>query len=232
MEADDVTFDELGTRDPAFASLDAKLRSAITKHTVGSEALKNADLVSKLQAKREELKRASTPRQICGRQLGLVVRRFFQVDDGNRKASFELSTLLAITWAGDAKLGQFNDRWDHIVRNLRSPIGAEDLEEILVSKIRASESLKPHMDYYDRLPMGHVDRSYTWVSQLIDTIVDKTRQRQNKESLVLDASGKEQAPSTRRTAMPVTQQSGQGGQGGGVDSGAPSIDAGQKKGKK
>ena len=117
-----------------------------------------------------------------------MVRRFFQVDDGNRKASFELSTLLAITWAGDAKLGQFKDRWDHIVRHLRSLIGAQDLEEILVSKVRASELLKPHLDYYDRLPMGHPDRCYAWVSQLIDTLVDKTRQRHNKESLVLEAS--------------------------------------------
>ena len=222
IEADDVSFDELGIRDTSMASLDAKLRSAITKHTVGGEAVKSADLVSKLTAKREELKRASTPRQITGRQLILVVRRFFQVDDGNRKASFELSTLLAIAWAGDKMLGQFKDRWDHIVRHLRSPIGEQDLEEILVSKVRHSEILKPHLDYYDRLPSGHPDKTYFWVSQLIDTLVDKERQRHNKESLVLDASGKEQMPRQPRKALAA-----QRGQDQGPGSGGESRDPGQ-----
>ena len=154
-------------------------------------------------AKREELKRRASPKQITGRQLVWVVRQFFNVDDGNRKASFELSTLLAISWPGDAKLAQFKDRWDHIVRNLRSPIGKRDLEDILVSKLRGSDVLKPHLDYYDRLPTTHSDRCYDWVSQLIDTLVAKARQKRNTESLVLDASGREQIPERPgRSAMP------------------------------
>ena len=104
IEADDCTFEELSLEDPALASIEANLRSSITKHTVGTEAAKNPDLVSRMTAKREELKRGSPPRQITGRQLTWVVRRFFNVTDGNRKASFELSTLLAIVWPGDAKM--------------------------------------------------------------------------------------------------------------------------------
>ena len=172
VEDDDISFEDLGVIPPSMSGIEAKLRSAITKHTVGSEASKNPDLVSKLVAKREELKRKPRPVQISGRQLMWVVRRFFRVDDGSTKTTFELSTLMAISWPGDAKISYFKDRWDHIVRNLRSPISDRDLEELLVSKVRTSELLKVHLDYYDRLPRGHGDKCYAWVSQLIDTIVE------------------------------------------------------------
>ena len=136
------------------------------------------------------------------------------------KASFELSTLLTTTWPGDANMGKFKDRWDHIVGYLRSPISDEDLEEILVSKLRTSEILKPHLEYYDRLPENHKDKSYTWVSQLINTLVDKERQRLNKVSLVLEASGKEQTPQTRTKALPV-QLNQEPGSGDDAGSGTP-----------
>ena len=237
IEADDCTFDELALTDPSNASLEAKLRSAITKHTIGAEAQKNPDLVSKLIAVREELKRGPCPRQITGRQLVWTIRHFFRIDDDNAKTSFELTTLLAITWPGDAKMGQFKARWDHIVRNLRSPLSKRDLEDILVPKLRGSELLKPHLDYYDRLPTTHPDRCYDWVSQLIDTLVSKEQQSKNKTSLVLDASGKEQLPQKPKAAMPV-QQHGQGtqqgghAQGGTPAAGIPATDAQDGKGGK
>ena len=71
IEADDCTFEELRLSDPTLASLEAKLRTAITKHTVGTEAQKNADLVSKLIAK-EELKRGASPEQISGRTIACL----------------------------------------------------------------------------------------------------------------------------------------------------------------
>ena len=81
VERPSSTFDELGVIDPDKASLEAKLRSAITKHTIGAEAAKNPDLVSKLSAAREELKTRARPMQISGSQLVWVVRQYFRVDD-------------------------------------------------------------------------------------------------------------------------------------------------------
>ena len=128
-------------------------------------------------------------------------------------------------------MGKFKDRWDHIVRYLKSPIGDDDLEELLVSKLRTSETLKPHLDYYDRLPENHQDKTYKWVSHFIDTLVDKERQRLNKVSFVLEASGKEQPPSTRTKALPalLNQEPRSGDDAG---SGAPSATDNLKKGKK
>ena len=77
----------------------------------------------------------------------------------------------------------------------------------MVSKVRASELLKPHLDYYDRLPASHVDKTYDWVSQLIDTLVSKERQRRNTQSLVLEASGKDQAPQPpKKSALAASHQ--------------------------
>ena len=40
-----ISFEELGVVDPEWESLEAKLRSGITKHTLGAEALKASELV-------------------------------------------------------------------------------------------------------------------------------------------------------------------------------------------
>ena len=125
-----------------------------------------------------------------------TVRKFDQVDGD--QASFELSTLLAIKWAGDHHMGQFKSKWDHIVRHLRTPLSDRDLESILINKVRVSEVLLPHLQYYDRLPRLHKDKTYRWISETIDQLVLNARQARNSESLVLDASGLDQEPTTRR----------------------------------
>ena len=206
--ADDCTFGELGIVDEEWESIEAKLRSGISKHTLGAEAHKAADLVAELTRVRESLRRAATPSQISGRQLMFTVRRFYQVDeDEHGSASFELGTLLAVAWPGDRNLGQFKIKWDHIVRHLRTPLGDHDLEKILVEKVRPSELLRPHLEYYDRLPRRHKDKSYSWLSEMIDQLILNERHQRNTQSLVLDASGKEQIPVKPKAVMPGQRQS-------------------------
>ena len=97
IEADDCTFEELAVVDLEWESLEAKLRSGISKHTLGAEALKAAELVAELTRTRESLRRAARPSQISGRQLVFTVRRFYHVDeDEHGSASFELGTPLAV----------------------------------------------------------------------------------------------------------------------------------------
>ena len=91
MEDDDVNFEELGVTVPEFASLDSKLRAALTKNTSGSDAEKHKDLVDVILAKaEEELKGAMPRRQIKGRQLILLIRRFYEVKK-DRRIQYELA---------------------------------------------------------------------------------------------------------------------------------------------
>ena len=191
VEQDDTTFEDLGMVEPHRESLDAKIRVSMSKHTTGHEAEKNRELVSTLVKRRDELKKAMPPTQITGRQLLFVVRKFYQIHEKER-VQYELSSLMDLDYPGDAQMGPFKDRWDHMVRHLRTKLSDHDKEGILVKKLRKSESLKPHLEYYDRMPDDHADHCYNWVSQLVDKLVADNRRRRNTESLVLDASGKEQ----------------------------------------
>ena len=77
-EDDDVDFEELAITTPEFASLDAKLRVALTKFAPG-DADRPKEVMQAFLAKSEELKRAIPKRQIKGRQIVLLVRQFFEV---------------------------------------------------------------------------------------------------------------------------------------------------------
>ena len=76
VEGDSISFENLGNIPPSMSGIEAKLRSAITKHTVGGEAAKNPDLVTRLVARRESLKSMTPPKQITGRQLCWTIRPF------------------------------------------------------------------------------------------------------------------------------------------------------------
>ena len=172
-----------------------------------------------LVKRRDELKKAMPPQQVTGRQLLYVVRTFYQIHDKER-VQFELSTLMDLEYPGDAQMGKFKDHWDHMVRHLRTKLSDHDKEGILVKKLRKSESLKPHLEYYDRMPEDHPDHCYEWVSQLVDKLVSDSRRRRNAESSVLEASGKEQrtkkpgAPGPRRDVDPPGTAPGGGSPGG------------------
>ena len=194
---DSTTFEELGNIPPQHQSLDDKIRAAMSKHMAGHVAESNKELVSALQKRRDELRKpaspAAMPVQITGVQLILLVRQFFRIHDGER-VQYELSTLMDLAYPGDAKLGWFKDKWDYMVRNCVTPLSDRDKQGILVKKLKGSERLRPHLQYLERIPEDHPDHCYDWVSRLIDKLVADDRKRRNTESLVLDASGKEQRP--------------------------------------
>ena len=88
---------------------------------------------------------------------------------------------------------------------------------MLVKKVRPSELLKPHLDYYDRLPGTHRDRSYGWLCDTIEALLTHARTQRNMSSIVLDASGREQVPQTRpKNAMPAKRTDGVEGGGDGA----------------
>ena len=144
-----------------------------------------------------------------------------------------------IEYPGDARMAEFEDRWDFVVRHLRTRFNEADLEGILVKKLRKSELLKTHLDHYDRCPRGHPDRSYRWLCRLIDTVIVDRRDKRNTQSLILQASGKDQAPA-KAPANPA-KDGGKGdpkgdkkpgkGKGGGKGDGDAKKDKDKGKGK-
>ena len=177
VEDDSATFDDFGRVAPEWVSLDAKIRSGLTKYLVGKDAEKeNKELVSYTLKRRDELRKAAVPRQITGLQIIFLVKSFYRVHD-TEKVSFELSALMELEYPGDGNMAVFKDKLDFTFRHLRTKLEDKDKEGIVVAKLRKSDALRPHLEYYDRLPESHADRSYAWVSQLTDTLIDNHRKK-------------------------------------------------------
>ena len=104
---------------------------------------------------------------------------------GDECVTFELSALMDIAYSGDARMGKCKTSWDHIIRNLRSPLTDRDLASIFVNKRRTSEGLKPRLEYYDRLNEDHIDRTYRWVCRLVGKLARDARRKRNMESVIM-----------------------------------------------
>ena len=100
-------------------------------------------------AKAEELKRAMPRRQIKGRQLILLIRRFYEVKK-DRRIQYKLTNLLDVTYPGDARMAQFKSSWDNMLRNMRSNVLTQEpktLEHPFYRLLKASDVLRPHVQF-------------------------------------------------------------------------------------
>ena len=170
-------------------SLDAKLRAALTKNAASTD--NDKQLVNTILARSEELKRAMPRRQIKGRQIVLLVRQFFEVKE-DRRIQYEITNLLDVTYSGHARMSQFKYSWDNMVRNLRCNILVREpktLEHIFYKLLKNSDALRPYLQYYDRLRDDHPDRTYKFLSEMVDKAIRDERHRKNQEALIISASG-------------------------------------------
>ena len=81
LEAKGVDFESFAAVLRKYTSLDAKVRTAISKSLGGKDAEHVKDLVSHIHQKRDELRKAAMPRQITGLQMLYLVRSFYRVHD-------------------------------------------------------------------------------------------------------------------------------------------------------
>ena len=193
IEKPDTTFEELGVDliPPKLQRLAAKIRHAVTKHMAGGEKEKNKKLVSHLEKRRQEMARKAEPEQISGPQLIWLIKHYYMIHDTER-VQYELSSLMDLTYPGDAQLSWWKDHVDHMLRNLVTPLADRDQFGILSKKLKGSDRLKATFEHLERIPEGDSQRTWQWLSGHIDKLIVDDRKRQNTESLVLAASGKEQ----------------------------------------
>ena len=100
------------------------------------------------------------------------------------------------------------------MRLLTFPLSEEQLEELYIPKIRGSELLRAHVEYYDRCVQGHPDRCYRFMSKMTDKVISDTRQRLNQESLARSIGGTKKAGAPAPQGQQPQQQQQQPGAGG------------------
>ena len=111
-----------------------------------------------------------------------LVREFFRVHD-TQETAFELSALMSLEYTGDASKAVFKDQWDHMVRHLRTKLSDRGTQGIFLTKLRASEDLKGHLLYYDHCPDGLANKSYRWLSALLDQWIASEQKDNNISAL-------------------------------------------------
>jgi hypothetical protein len=71
---------------------------------------------------------------------------------------------------------------------MRSPLLKSEpktLEPIFYRLVKTSDALRPYVQHYERLHKDHTDRSYQFLSDMINKTIEEVRQRRNQEALVL-----------------------------------------------
>ena len=79
-----------------------------------------------------------------------------------------------------------------MLRNLRSNILTQEpktLEHILYRLLKNSDELRPYLQCYDRLRDDHPDRTYRFLSEMVDKAIREERHRKNQEALIISTSG-------------------------------------------
>ena len=120
--------------------------------------------------------------QIKGRQTLWVIRSSFEAQTGQR-IKYELMALVNIPYAGVANMASWKAHWDDMVRNQWSSLTPEQLREIFFNKVRASDALKAYTDYFNRLAYDHHEKSYKFLSDSMDKVIQEMRNLLNTQSL-------------------------------------------------
>ena len=149
-EATASTWESLQSPGPGFATLDAKLASALMRAASG-------DLAMELAARKEQSARAGL--RASGRQLLWLVYRFFRTSErsGGR---YTLADLLKVRYTNDANLRQFYLAWRNVMTNIDVRPDDTQLEDMLFEQVRSSPGFGWVVGYYNSLPVGHPDKSY------------------------------------------------------------------------
>ena len=101
--------------------------------------------------------------------------------------------MLDIKYPGDAKMSSFKYAWDNMVRNMRCNMLTEEpktLDYFFYRLRRSSDALHPYLQRYERLRDDHEDRSYRFLSEMVDKAIREERHPKNPRALVNHASGK------------------------------------------
>jgi hypothetical protein len=95
-------------------------------------------------------------------------------------------------------------------------VPAEDiLEDIFLRKIRNVLSLKEDLAYYDRLSGGHADKSFTFLKEACNRLLERKREHENRSAIEAHiASGGQSVTLTQAVpSAPATKGDGKGKKG-------------------
>jgi hypothetical protein len=159
-------------------NLDYRLRDAL------KELSMPAPLRQRINQASDELARSH--RGMSGRQMLHIIYRYFDVSQPMSHA-MQMSELTGMKFVGDDGLEGFLNRWTALLSEMGQNKPNEGvLADMLHTKLTAARpsSLEMDMATYDRMPVGHPDRTHTWLLLRIREACERRRTAANTQSLM------------------------------------------------
>ena len=136
-----------------FASLDAKLASALRKQVNGALGRR----ITRLS--RDEARKNG--RQLRGRQALWIIYQEYKME-GKAVGVFGLEELFKVTHTGD-DLVKFLEDWELALSNLETEPDEDVLETLVIKLFRKSQKLRTDVAHWQRLEKDHPDRACQWL---------------------------------------------------------------------
>ena len=172
IEQDSMTFVLLEDSE-GFAALDMEVAAAGVRIVKG-ELGRSINIVIDDRAKQGLLTK--------GRQVLFMIYEFFRQSDENG-AMYDLADLMKVKYLGEDKLPELELNWDLVVSGCGDePIDERSCRTLLLEELRKSAALKLDIAYYDRLPKGHEDKSYTFLKTCLRRCVERMRLNFNRRA--------------------------------------------------
>ena len=177
------------------------------------EAAGSSPLERKLLRYEREL---DAKRQLMtGRMVGRLIWLSYSTDSVSRQ-QYNEDHLRDLKYPGDERLEEFMDLWYKILGDNRDTISDVAKEKIFFKKIKGSVVLKPWLDYYIRLQVGHSDRTYEFLVSGVDSYLQQADLDENDHDLGdINYSLTPKTPKPRKEKPPTDAAGGGKGAGGG-----------------
>ena len=232
VEDEAISFESLGKSGRHFASMDDKLRSALSDEP-------KSDLAKEI-LRASELQRQQFRKPLKGRQVLRIVYEYYQTNK-NLTQAYGLRDLMHIQLQSEDKLKGFLNSWMEMMANLKNPaqIDRDTVEELFYEQIKKCSQLREDVAHYRRCPLGHQDRSYEFLLERARSWLKEERDRNNRGAVVKAlASAGGSAPAAPGPSAPGGSKGPGKGKGkddkgkgkGGKDKGKGKGDKGKSKG--
>ena len=122
--------------------------------------------------------------QLRGRQILMLISDEFKVN-ADIGFTYSLEDLSGLAYCGDRNLQQFVNKWDSILAELEhGKIGAKALARMFENKLMTSKLLEAEVRHFRRLPDGHADKTYKWLRDMVDMVLQLEKEDKNQADLL------------------------------------------------
>ena len=174
-----------------FATLDAKLLSAVTNILTG-------DFARKVDTYKET--EAAQGRYVRGRQVLFMLHEFLSTNI-KHGATYALQDLFSVKLKGE-NLRAFIANWDQVIAGIKNVPDETVLETLFFNQVKNNRSIAHDLQEYHRAEEGTEKKSYTFLITAVRRFLDRERLESNRERVArtLGAASSSAVPALDKTA--------------------------------